>query len=181
MRAIPLPGEQALAAEHAVSRMTVRRALAELEREGLIDPAPGAGTFVTPAPCRQARRSPIFPTCSPTSSAMGRTTDVRLLAFGYREPPAGDRRRPSTLPPGERVQHSVRVRMIDGKPFSYLTTHVPERIGITYSEAGARFAAACWRCWSVPGVTVARATQEISAVLASPRSRGRSMSRSARR
>ena len=41
-----LPGEQALAAEHSVSRITVRRALAELEREGLIQRRRGAGTFV---------------------------------------------------------------------------------------------------------------------------------------
>jgi GntR family transcriptional regulator len=28
-----------------------------------------------------------------------------------------------------------RVRLIDGQPFSYLTTHVPERVGLSYSEA----------------------------------------------
>ena len=45
-----LPAEQALLAEHSVSRITVRRALAELEREGLIDRRRGAGTFVTYRP-----------------------------------------------------------------------------------------------------------------------------------
>ena len=61
----------------------------------------------------------------------------------------------------------MRVRIIDGKPFSYLTTHVPERIGVTYSEpelASQPLLALLERS----GVTVDRATQEIGAVLASP-------------
>src|SRR5688572_32703694 len=44
-------------------------------------------------------------------------------------------RRSSDLEARERTQFSVRVRVVDGAPFSFLTTHVPERIGITYSEA----------------------------------------------
>ena len=45
---------------------------------------------------------------------MGKSTDVRLLAFGYHEPaaPIADALR---LAPGERVQRSVRVRIIDGQ------------------------------------------------------------------
>lgn len=161
----PLPGEQALAATHRVSRITVRRALAELEREGLIDRRRGAGTFVN-------RRDVVKPVIADLADVlknlveMGKSTDVRLLSFGYLEPP------PSIvealrLAPGERAQRSVRVRIIDGKPFSYLTTHVPERIGVTYSEpelASQPLLALLERS----GVSVDRATQEISAVLASP-------------
>lgn len=161
----PLPGEQALAATHHVSRITVRRALAELEREGLIDRRRGAGTFVN-------RREVAKPVIADLADVlrnlveMGKSTDVRLLAFGYLEPPP-----PIVealrLSPGERVQRSVRVRIIEGKPFSYLTTHVPERIGVTYSEpelASQPLLALLERS----GVAVDRATQEISAVLASP-------------
>ena len=64
----------------------------------------------------------------------------------------------------------VRVRLIDGQPFSYLVTHVPERIGISYSEADLA---------SMPllsllersGVVVQRASQTIGATLAEPRHR----------
>jgi GntR family transcriptional regulator len=161
----PLPGEQALAAQHHVSRMTVRRAMSELEREGLIDRRRGAGTFVN-------RRNVVKPVIADLADVlrnlveMGKSTDVRLLAFGYLEPPPTIAEALG-LAPGERAQRSVRVRIIDGKPFSYLTTHVPEPIGVTYSEpelASQPLLALLERS----GVTVDRATQEISAVLASP-------------
>jgi GntR family transcriptional regulator len=160
-----LPGEQALAAEHNVSRVTVRRALAGLEREGLIDRRRGAGTFVIES---RAAKPMVVDLADVLSNliAMGRSTDVRLLSFGYQDPSASVAEM-LRLAEGERVQRSVRVRIIDGEPFSYLTTHVPERIGVTYSEpelASRPLLALLERS----GVSVDHATQEISAVLAAP-------------
>jgi len=160
-----LPGEQALAAEHNVSRVTVRRALAGLEREGLIDRRRGAGTFVIE---HHAAKPMVVDLADVLSNLieMGRSTDVRLLSFGYQDAgaPVAELLR---LARGERVQRSVRVRIIDGEPFSYLTTHVPERIGVTYTEpelASRPLLALLERS----GVSVDHATQEVSAVLASP-------------
>jgi len=160
-----LPGEQALADEHNVSRITVRRALAELEREGLIDRRRGAGTFVA---LRNAVKPVVADLADVLSNivAMGRATDVRLLAFGYHDPSPAVAEA-LRLASGERVQRSVRVRLVDGEPFSYLTTHVPERIGVTYTEpelASKPLLALLERS----SVSVERATQEIGAVLASP-------------
>ncbi len=161
----PLPGEQALAATHNVSRITVRRALAELEREGLIDRRRGAGTFVNP---RDVAKPVIADLADVLKNlvAMGKTTDVRLLAFGYLDP-AAPIVEALRLAPGERTQRSVRVRIIDDMPFSYLTTHVPERIGVTYSEPELA-SQPLLTLLERSGVSVDRATQEISAVLASP-------------
>jgi GntR family transcriptional regulator len=160
-----LPGEQALAAEHSVSRITVRRALAELEREGLIDRRRGAGTFVT---SRHAAKPVVADLADVLTNLiqMGRSTDVRLLAFGYQDPSAAVAEA-LRLAPGERVQRSVRVRIIDGEPFSFLTTQVPERIGVTYSE-GELASRPLLALLERSGVLVDRATQEISAVLAPP-------------
>ena len=160
-----LPGEQALAAEHGVSRVTVRRALAELEREGLVSRRRGAGTFVL----GDCGAKPIVADISDVLAnlvAMGRETAVRLLEFGYRDAPTAVARA-LKLKPGERVQTSVRVRLIDGAPFSYLVTDVPERFGVTYSEsdlASRPLLALLERT----GVKVERATQDVTATLASP-------------
>lgn len=160
-----LPAEQALAAEYGVSRVTVRRALAELEQEGLISRRRGAGTFVLGA----GGAKPIVADFSDVLAnlvAMGRDTAVRLLAFGYREPPAAVAHA-LKLSAGEKTQFSVRVRLIDGLPFSHLTTHVPERIGVTYTEADLA-ARPLLSLLERSGVRIAHATQDVTAVLASP-------------
>src|SRR5262249_34889519 len=61
-----LPGYRALADEHGVSAITLRRALETLEAKGLIAVRQGRGTFITPAGRRRAghdtaRRQPISP------------------------------------------------------------------------------------------------------------------------
>ncbi len=55
-----LPPERDLAAHYGISRITVRKALAELEREGLVVRRRGMGTFVAASPT-QAVLPPPFP------------------------------------------------------------------------------------------------------------------------
>ena len=66
---------------------------------------------------------------------------------------------------GKVVQRAVRVRMIGGRPFSYLDTCVPEHIGRRYdrSELGAM---SLLNLLENAGVHVASAQQTISAVAA---------------
>ena len=160
-----LPPEQMLAAEHAVSRITVRRAHAELEREGLILRKQGAGTFATP---RRGPKPKVADLADVLANivAMGRDTSVRLLAFAYDEATPNIAAALS-LGRGRRVQRAIRVRLLDGKPLSYLTTHVPERIGLTYSEAELA-SRPLLSLLERSGIAVAQATQEVSAALASP-------------
>ena len=77
------------------------------------------------------------------------------------------RRQGAGLPHGSLVQRSVRVRALDGAPFSYLVTSVPEAIGRTYSEAD--LASRPWlTLLERSGVTLDRATQSVGAQLATP-------------
>ncbi|MGJ4887887.1 GntR family transcriptional regulator [Bradyrhizobium sp. HKCCYLR20261] len=161
-----LPGEFALAEEHSVSRVTIRQALDLLAGEDLIQKKSGLGTFVH-RPASKVRTvladvSNVFAHLI----EMGRTTDVRLLSFDYVNP-SEQIREALQLAPDERSQRSVRVRLVDGVPFSYLIANVPERIGRNYSrEDLARMP--LLELIERSGLTSASARQEISAVLSSP-------------
>ena len=65
------------------------------------------------------------------------------------------------------LQRSVRVRAVDGVPFSYLTTHVPESVSVTFTkqELASR---PLLELLERAGVKVERARQRISAGLATP-------------
>lgn len=161
-----LPSEPALAQEHGVSRVTVRRALDKLASDGMIERRPGSGTFV----------SGVMPASMPVVAdlanalthlvEMGRKTDVRLISFSYINATSAMAEE-LKLDPSERLQRSIRVRLIDGQPFSYLVTHVPERIGISYSEADLA-STPLLELLERSGVEVEQAEQTIGATLAGP-------------
>ena len=88
------------------------------------------------------------------------------MAFDYMAPPAMVREALG-LEADERVQRSVRVRLVDGAPFSHLTAHVPERIGRDWSRDEMN-REPLLSLIERAGFAPARARQEISAVLAGP-------------
>ncbi len=160
-----LPGEPQLATEHGVSRVTVRRALDLLVQEGLLHRRVGSGTFVR----RPVTSRPVVANMADLLSGlimMGRDTEVRLLSCEYVQPGPGIAEA-LRLAPGERVQRSVRVRLMDGVPFSHLTTHVPEWLGRTYAE-GELGTTPFLQLMARAGVRAEQAEQEISATIAGP-------------
>lgn len=160
-----LPSEPMLAEQHGVSRVTVRRALDKLAGEGLIERRPGSGTFVA----GRRNEAPVtadFSNLLTHLVEMGRRTEVRLLSFGYVTPPPAVAEALG-LAAGERVQRAVRLRLIDGAPFSYLITHVPERIGVSYSEAEMA-STPLLELLERSGIVADRASQTIGAALAGP-------------
>jgi GntR family transcriptional regulator len=160
-----IAAEPALAAEHGVSRVTIRRALDRLASEGRVSRRAGAGTFVSGGvvqPVVRANLADVFA----RMREMGERTGVRLLSFAYGLPPDSVAAA-LLLAPGERTQRAVRVRLADGLPFSYLTTHVPERIGATYSESDLA-AQPLLALLERSGVVAFHASQVIGAALAGP-------------
>jgi GntR family transcriptional regulator len=160
-----LPGEQRLAESFGVSRVTVRRALDALAADGLIEKRAGAGSAVT----ARDEASPIradFATLLPQLVEMGRRTTARLLAFSYGPAPAAVARAMG-LAPGTRVQTAVRVRALEGRAFSHLTTHVPEDVARKYDEADLA-TTPLFQLLERGGVTVEDAHQSVTATLASP-------------
>jgi GntR family transcriptional regulator len=165
-----LPGEPQLANAHGMSRVTVRRALDGLARDGLIRRHAGSGTYVRGETVAKPLTGDLTNMLAHLA-AMGRETDVKLLSFGYAVPP------PAVavvlgLPEGEEAQHAVRIRMMSGAPFSHLTTHVPARIGRLFSEQDLA-ATPMLTLLEQAGVIADTAEQTISATLAAPDAAGR--------
>ena len=79
---------------------------------------------------------------------------------------AGWRKR-SALRPDQMLQRSVRVRSVDGEPFSYLTTYVPESISLTFTRQDLA-SRPLLDLLERAGVKVEHARQRISAALATP-------------
>lgn len=128
-----LPGELDLARLFKVSRITAKRALNELATDRLVTRHRGRGTFVTPL----AKLSVIhgsFETLVESLMLMGRGTQIQLLDFA--EIVSGDAvAELLEIGPMEKVQKAVRLRMVEGGPFSYLISYVPLKMARSYSKA----------------------------------------------
>ncbi|MGH6989025.1 MAG: GntR family transcriptional regulator [Stellaceae bacterium] len=158
-----LPGEQELARRYGVSRVTAKRALDELAAEGLVVRERGRGTRVRAAPPTPPLRASIEGLLE-NLTVMGIKTKVVLLEFGY-APASPEVAAALACSIGATVQRAVRIRRIDGEPFSHLTTYVPEAIGRSYTRrdlAAKPFLSLVARS----GIKVSRADQVISARLA---------------
>ncbi|MCW5687283.1 MAG: GntR family transcriptional regulator [Pseudolabrys sp.] len=160
-----LATENELAAQYGVSRVTVRRALGELERERLIERRRSAGTRVIYRPAPAPMTADISGVLANLAD-MGRRTAVRLLDFNY-VPAEGAVAEALGVGADQLLQRSVRVRSVDGLPFSYLTTHVPEKVSVTFSEQELA-TRPLLDLIERAGVKVGHARQRISAVLAGP-------------
>jgi GntR family transcriptional regulator len=112
------PSEPRLAAEFGVSRMTVRAALAGLERDGLLDRVPGRGSFVR----KTAAARPVGTLLSFHDQALlaGRTPRSRVLAAELR--PATEQEEATFYPDATARPASVvaitRVRLFDDVPMA---------------------------------------------------------------
>lgn len=79
-----LPSEAQLGEQFGISRITIRQALGDLEREKLLTRVPGKGTFVAERP-KQIEGLPRLSSFSEDASAAGRTAGYRLLEAGICE------------------------------------------------------------------------------------------------
>ncbi len=161
-----VPGEEELARQFHVSRITARRALAELAADGLVTRGRGRGTHVIPRGDPPPIRAGVEGLLE-NLLAMGLKTQVALVEFGF-EAAAPDVAAALGIRAGEEVQRAVRVRSLDAGPFSYLTTYVPADIGRKFSRE-ALGQQPMLSLLEQSGVTVGGAEQTISATLADTR------------
>jgi GntR family transcriptional regulator len=161
-----LPGEQRLAESFGVSRVTVRRALDALSADGLIERRAGSGTLVRSEALEARPVAMDFTTLMPQLVEMGRSTTARLLSFSYGPAPEFVARAMG-LDSDVKVQIATRVRSAEARPFSHLTTYVPEAIARNYSENDLA-ASPLFALLERSGVQINEAHQSVTATLAGP-------------
>jgi GntR family transcriptional regulator len=117
-----LPSERELAEHYAVSRLTVRQAISELVREGLLIRQHGVGTFVAPPKLNQAQ--PMALSFTQRMIQAGRIPTSRVLACEIVPASRGVARR-LQIEPDTPVVRLSRLRLANGQPVMLETTHLP--------------------------------------------------------
>jgi GntR family transcriptional regulator len=118
-----LPSEWELSALYGVSRLTIRRALDELVRGGLLNRRHGVGTFVT-----SSTEAQIFPSELSFTKNMQRigrrpgslVVSLKVIAATPEVAQYLD------LQAGAPVFELVRIRLVDGEPLMLETTHLSQ-------------------------------------------------------
>ena len=156
------PTEEQLTKLFSVSRITVRRAMASLQNDGLIERGAGRRTVVKPLgkPLKMPMASVIS-----NIAAYGAQTVAKVVEFGYGPAPAFLRER---LWEGEKpVQRAVRIRSQEGQPVMHLTSYVPETLGSTFSKAELD-RIPMFKLLTRAGAHISAGEQIVSATLADP-------------
>jgi len=125
-----LPSEYALERRFLVSRITVRRALEELERAGLIERSQGRNATILPRP------APLVVDVAEVLDAhLAQSADMRprVLSFRWIRPEA-ELAETLAVAPESRVLWVTRLRRRLGQPVSHTSVHMPEHIGREISE-----------------------------------------------
>lgn len=131
-----LPPEHVLARRLGTSRMTVRAALADLEREGLIERTQGVGTVVRLS--RFAHQLRLLTSFTEDIRSRGMVPSSRILAAELTSA-EGTVAEALRVRPGSPVVHLCRLRLADGEPVAlhdaYLRSGTidPSEVGPTTS------------------------------------------------
>ncbi|MEX3956697.1 GntR family transcriptional regulator [Trinickia sp. EG282A] len=127
-----MPSEHELCAMYGVSRITVRQALGDLQKEGLVFRLHGKGTFVSKPKAFQNIRS--LQGFAEAMSSMGYEIVNQLRSFSIVK---ADRRIAArlALPEGAPVAQIHRVRLLNREPVSLELTWVPEALGKRLANA----------------------------------------------
>lgn len=126
-----IPTEMELCELYKVSRITVRNALNELEKENLIIRRRGTGTFVAPVMLKRdvSHNSSFTEICQATHQTPGAKTIKSVI-----EPATQEDTELLKLPPDARVIVLERIRYANGTPVSIEISRFPERFSFLLEE-----------------------------------------------
>jgi len=156
-----IPSEQELCAAYQVSRVTVRKALAELTREGLLRRMQGKGTFVCAPRIQQSLKdvNSFHEACRLMGSAPG----TKLVSAQMIRP---DEKTVTDLhQTGETVVELVRLRMADDLPVMMETNRFPAAYEWLLEE---KLTGSLYQLLEKHGIVASKGIHEISLCYASP-------------
>ncbi|ASK64337.1 GntR family transcriptional regulator [Virgibacillus phasianinus] len=120
-----LPSERELCDLYDLSRITVRQALQELEREGYIYKLHGKGTFVAPESYNQ-HLVKLY-SFTEEMKQIGKKPTTNVMSF--KEMAVDERLADKmNLSPSEEVFQVVRLRLADDEPLMYETSYLPKKV-----------------------------------------------------
>lgn len=156
-----IPSEQELCETYQVSRVTVRKALAELTQEGLLNRHQGKGTFVgVPRICKDLKDVNSFHNAC---RLMGCEPGTRVLHAQMVHTEEEDRR--DLLEEGDQVVEIVRLRMADDVPVMLETNRFPAAYAYLLDED---LSGSLYGVLEDHGVETSQAIHEISMSYATP-------------
>ena len=122
-----LPPERDLAELAEVSRVTVRKAVAQLVADGLLDQRRGAGTFVRPPLPKLEHKLSALVSFTEYMRQRGKTSTSQILRRGL-YPPIPDEQMALGLSGVDRVARVDRLRSADGTPMALEWSSLPQDI-----------------------------------------------------
>ncbi|QHJ01305.1 UTRA domain-containing protein [Xylophilus rhododendri] len=159
-----IPNEARLCELFGVSRITVRRAVADLEAEGLLEKRHGHGTFVRhELPAQRPAATLGF---IDSLRKQAQNTEVQVLELLTGPAPAVVALQ-LQLAVGEAAIHAVRLRSAGGRPLMVTDAWVPEHLGKGITRAALR-RQGLYEILMAQGVRFGRVVQEITALSADP-------------
>ena len=160
-----LPNEETLCERFGVSRITVRRALADLAAQGVVERRHGRGTFVVEGPSR-ARTPPSLNLIDSLRKTAIETV-VRVLDVEQALPPP-DVARLLQLEPGTQAVHALRLRSNhQGQPAMLTDAWVLSSLGARVTERQL-LQKPLYEILMNQGIAFGRVVQEISATVCDP-------------
>lgn len=163
-----LPSEDELSRRFAVSRVTIRSALASLQREGLIEKHQGSGTVVRAQPLRERVRVPNADLLQHVRTVVA-ATRVRLLEV--ESVPVPPDLSPFLEAGEQRLLKVTRLRSSRQAPVFHVVTCLPEWLGpFSRQELERR---SLFELLSARGIRLSAGRQIVGATLADPVLAGR--------
>ena len=150
-----IPSEAELGDTYQVSRVTVRKALAELTREGLLRRMQGKGTYV----CAPRLKSNLREITSFHEACLMMGCNPGTKVISVQSLPAEEEVRQSLSLTGEECVEVIRLRLADGEPVMLETNCFPPKYAYLLRE---KLAGSLYHLLSKRGVEAASGMHEIS-------------------